>query len=61
MLRDSEASHEQEIPGHAECGGKTFAKVDEKKPDGKFGPGNDLRCVNCKVVKTAPSPTKDQA
>jgi len=32
------------------CRCRTFAAVDERKPDGSFGPGDLLRCVNCKGV-----------
>ena len=30
------------------CKCRTYARVDELKPDGRFGPGPDIRCVNCK-------------
>jgi len=35
------------------CGGLIFAVVDERKPDGRFGPGPDRRCVECKTVVPA--------
>jgi hypothetical protein len=38
------------------CGGRTFLHVDEKKPDGSFGPGPLERCVNCKVTRPVDDP-----
>lgn len=32
------------------CPGRTFAVVDELKPDGHYGPGPGRRCVECKRV-----------
>ncbi len=31
-----------------ECDCRSYAKVDERKPDGSFGPGPLIRCVECK-------------
>jgi hypothetical protein len=43
------------------CGGKSFARVDEKKSDGNFGPGPDVRCIECKTVSRAPTlPNADE-
>lgn len=39
-----------------DCGCRTFARVDERKPDGKFAPGPQIRCVSCKRVYAAPLP-----
>lgn len=33
-----------------QCDCRTYARVDEKKPDGRFGPGPQIRCVECKAV-----------
>jgi FtsZ-binding cell division protein ZapB len=33
-----------------ECGCHSFARIDERKPDGRFAPGPMIRCVNCKRV-----------
>ncbi len=41
------------------CRCKTFARVDERKSDGTFGPGPQVRCVECKGV-SALSPTVSQ-
>lgn len=27
-----------------------YTHIDERKPDGSFGPGPDVRCINCKRV-----------
>lgn len=40
-----------------ECGCQTHARVDERKPDGSFGPGPEVRCVSCKAVSVWPSPS----
>lgn len=37
-----------------DCGCKSFARVDEPKYDGSFGPGPQVRCVNCKAVTDFP-------
>jgi hypothetical protein len=34
------------------CGCLSHARVDERKPDGSFGPSSQVRCVNCKRVRT---------
>lgn len=36
------------------CNGKQYARCDERKPDGSFGPGPHVRCVNCKAVYEHP-------
>jgi translation elongation factor EF-Tu-like GTPase len=36
------------------CGCQTYARVDERKPDGKFGPGPQIRCVSCKRTYDKP-------
>lgn len=41
-----------------ECNCHSFAYVDERKPDGSFGPSGNKRCVNCKMV-FAPQPSGD--
>lgn len=38
----------------SECRGSTYARIDERKPDGSFGPGSKVRCVNCKAVFLKP-------
>jgi hypothetical protein len=37
------------------CNGQLYARVDERKADGSFGPGPLVRCVNCKAVYRHPS------
>lgn len=37
------------------CDCHSYARVDERKPDGNFGPGPQVRCVNCKDVSELPS------
>lgn len=36
------------------CNCRSYARVDEKQPDGSFGPGPEVRCVNCKHVWKLP-------
>lgn len=38
----------------ASCGCRTFARVDERKGNGKFGPSDSVRCVGCKRTCTLP-------
>lgn len=38
------------------CRGRQFARVDEAKPGGGFGPGPMLRCVSCKETLLVPIP-----
>lgn len=38
-----------------DCGCKSYARVDEAKPEGGFGPGPLIRCVNCKRDYKMPS------
>jgi hypothetical protein len=37
-----------------DCGCQTYARVDERKPDGSFGPGPQIRCVSCKRTYDKP-------
>lgn len=39
------------------CGGSSYARTDELKPDGRFGPSDNVRCVNCKRVSVLPTPS----
>ncbi|MEQ9635791.1 MAG: hypothetical protein RLW68_06860, partial [Devosia marina] len=36
-------------------GCRSYAPVDERKPDGSFAPGDLARCVHCKSVSKAPA------
>ena len=44
----------------AECGCHSYARMDERKPDGSFGPGPFVRCVNCKAESALSSPPPDR-
>lgn len=43
------------------CGGRSFARCDERKPDGTFAHGQHVRCVNCKDVSLYPCLTSPAA
>lgn len=57
---DATLSHHNTNAGEAvewrcvECGCKGYARVAEKKPDGTFGDGPLVRCVECKTVVAHP-------
>lgn len=36
------------------CGCRTFVRVEEREPNGKFAPGPFIRCVNCKCTYKQP-------
>lgn len=38
-----------------ECDCTSYARMDERKPNGGFGPGPLVRCVNCKKVHSVPA------
>jgi DNA-directed RNA polymerase subunit RPC12/RpoP len=42
-----------------DCGSRTYARVDERKPTGKFGPGPLIRCVDCKREYDLPEASSD--
>ena len=37
----------------SKCGGRMFTRMDAAQPDGTFGPGDYVRCVECKEVYLA--------
>lgn len=50
-LSDLEAKARAATQGEClNCGGMTFERVHVRQPDGRFAPGDAVRCVNCKTV-----------
>ncbi len=43
-----------------ECGCASYARMDERKPEGGFGPSPLVRCVNCKKVHNVPAASEPE-